>query len=233
MNKRMDNKLIEEKITNSSVGFISEQGEKKTFLNLLEKQRMIEEQLKYGGTKNFILEQEVEVENEDLSDMPNLETEEDYNEMINLYPEEFQEFLELLAKKVESSSETNQPGDLNESTLDYGKINIKDIRIIKTHGTGTVSNNKAEKNALNNTLSNFVATSYKQKIGHTMGTSGLLETLLLLDDIKYGIIPCIENRTEVDNIFLSTPISAPEGLIMSLSAGMGNVYSAAIFKNLQ
>lgn len=115
----------------------------------------------------------------------------------------------------------------------YGKINIKDIRIIKTHGTGTVSNNKAEKNALNNTLSNFVATSYKQKIGHTMGTSGLLETLLLLDDIKYGIIPCIENRTEVDNIFLSTPISAPEGLIMSLSAGMGNVYSAAIFKNLQ
>lgn len=124
MNQRMDNKLIEEKITNSSVGFISEQGEKKTFLNLLEKQRMIEEQLKYGGTKNFILEQEVEVENEDLSDMPNLETEEDYNEMINLYPEEFQEFLELLAKKVESSSETNQPGDLNESTLDYGKINI-------------------------------------------------------------------------------------------------------------
>ena len=124
MNQRMDNKLIEEKITNSSIGFISEQGEKKTFLNLLEKQRLIEEQLKYGGTKNFILEQEVKVENEDLSDMPNLKTEKDYNEMINLYPEEFQEFLELLAKKVESSSETNQPGDLNESTLDYGKINI-------------------------------------------------------------------------------------------------------------
>ena len=56
MNKRMDNKLIEEKITNSSVGFISEQGEKKNFLNLLEKQRLIEEQLKYGGNKNFILD---------------------------------------------------------------------------------------------------------------------------------------------------------------------------------
>jgi len=56
MNKRMDNKLIEEKITNSSVGFISEQGEKKTFLNLFEKIRILEMDYKASG-KRLILEE--------------------------------------------------------------------------------------------------------------------------------------------------------------------------------
>ena len=50
----------------------------------------------------------------------------------------------------------------------YGNISPNEIKIVKTHGTGTASNNKAEKNALTQTLQDFVATSYKQKIGHTM-----------------------------------------------------------------
>ena len=96
----MDNKLIEEKITNSSVGFISEQGEKKTFLNLLEKQRLIEEKLKYGGTKNFILEQEVEdPEGEEyLSGIPDLESDEDYDAIIAYYLEEYNEYLRTTFK---------------------------------------------------------------------------------------------------------------------------------------
>ena len=100
MNKRMDNKLIEEKITNSSVGFISEQGEKKTFLNLLEKQRLIEEQLKYGGTKNFILEQQEEDPEgeEDLSGIPDLESDEDYDAIIAYYLEEYNEYLRTTFK---------------------------------------------------------------------------------------------------------------------------------------
>ena len=100
MNQRMDNKLIEEKITNSSVGFISEQGEKKTFLNLLEKQRLIEEKLKYGGTKNFILEQEVEdPEGEEyLSGIPDLESDEDYDAIIAYYLEEYNEYLRTTFK---------------------------------------------------------------------------------------------------------------------------------------
>lgn len=106
------------------------------------------------------------------------------------------------------------------------------ISIVKTHGTGTQSNNLAEKTALENTLKEFVATSYKQKIGHTMGASGLLETLLLLDDLKKGVVPAIENRTETDKVFLSEPVSPPEGLILSLAAGMGNIYSAAILKGM-
>jgi 3-oxoacyl-(acyl-carrier-protein) synthase len=119
-----------------------------------------------------------------------------------------------------------------EGALHYSHIRADEIKIVKTHGTGTASNNKAEKSALNQTLQGFIATSYKQKIGHTMGSSGLLETLLLLGDIKSGFVPAIENRTESDSVFLSESTSPPDGLIMSLAAGMGNIYSAAIFKGL-
>ena len=119
-----------------------------------------------------------------------------------------------------------------EGALHYGNLTPNEIKIVKTHGTGTASNNKAEKNALNQTLKAFVATSYKQKIGHTMGSSGLLETLLLLDDIKSGVVPAIANRTESDSVFLSDSTTPPNGLIMSLAAGMGNIYSAAILKGM-
>ena len=111
--------------------------------------------------------------------------------------------------------------------LSLANLQPKDIVLVKAHGTGTKSNNLAEKTALLNTLPNFVATSYKQKIGHTMGASGLLESILLLQS---DTVPEIENRTEVDDVFLSYPIPKPKGLMLSLAAGMGNVYSAAIFE---
>jgi hypothetical protein len=62
-----------------------------------------------------------------------------------------------------------------------------------------------------------------------MGVSGLLETCLLLDSMKQGIVPKIENRTEKDDVFLSEDREIKDGLILSLAAGMGNVYSSALF----
>lgn len=113
-------------------------------------------------------------------------------------------------------------------------ISAHDIQVVKTHGTGTKSNNQAEKAALKQIFnSRFVATSYKQRIGHTMGASGLLETCLLLDDIQNGLVPAILNRTTEDPVYLSTGAEVDgEVNILSLAAGMGNVYSAAIFKTL-
>lgn len=110
-----------------------------------------------------------------------------------------------------------------------GLTDISKVTVVKTHGTGTKSNNQAEKNALS-ILDGFVATSLKPTIGHTMGASGLLETLLLLENIHQGFIPAIENRTEEDPIFLSEKATYNGGQILSLSAGMGNIYSAALFE---
>ena len=105
------------------------------------------------------------------------------------------------------------------------------VEVVKTHGTGTKSNNVAEHNALQECFgNNYVATSFKPTIGHTMGASGLLETCLLLDSIKEtGKIPAIKNRTEHDSVYLSEDVDYKGGLILSLAAGMGNIYSAAIF----
>jgi 3-oxoacyl-[acyl-carrier-protein] synthase I len=118
--------------------------------------------------------------------------------------------------------------------LQTANISSSDIRIVKTHGTGTKSNNQSEKAALQQIFHReFIATSYKQRIGHTMGASGLLETCLLLDDMRKGLVPGIPNRTKRDEIFLSHDITiGGSHNILSLAAGMGNVYSAAIFKTL-
>jgi len=116
-----------------------------------------------------------------------------------------------------------------EGALFAGNAKPEDVGIIKTHGTGTPTNNLAEKSAIMSVFKDFIATSYKQRIGHTLAASGLMETGLLLDDIKNGFVPAILNRTEEDGQFLSADSQVPDGLIMSLAAGMGNVYSAALW----
>ena len=115
-------------------------------------------------------------------------------------------------------------------TLELSGSSPRGVGLIKTHGTGTEINNKSERAAIESIFDDFIATSYKQRIGHTVGASGLLETCILLDDIKQkGMVPEIKNRTEEDKKFISSPTEAPRGLLLSLAAGMGNVYSAAIF----
>ena len=113
--------------------------------------------------------------------------------------------------------------------LEVASVKGNEVSIVKTHGTGTKSNNIAERCALEKVIPNFVATSYKSTIGHTMGVSGLLETCLLFDSIQKGIIPKIGNRTEQDRIFLSDDVETDGGIVLSLAAGMGNVYSSALF----
>ena len=116
-----------------------------------------------------------------------------------------------------------------EGALFVAKAHQNDVRLVKTHGTGTPVNNAAEKSALLRSLNEFVATSYKPRIGHTLSASGLLETGLLLRDLESGFVPKILNRTQDDSVFLSSDAPIPEGLMLSLAAGMGNIYSAALF----
>lgn len=117
-----------------------------------------------------------------------------------------------------------------KGAMKHSDLAPKDIKVVKTHGTGTASNNAAERAALESTLGGFIATSFKPKIGHTMGASGLLESVMLCESISRGVVPAIPNRTQNDSVFLSQDTEAPSGLFLSLAAGMGNVYSAAIFE---
>lgn len=116
-----------------------------------------------------------------------------------------------------------------EGALSVAKLPANVVKVVKTHGTGTPVNNAAEKTALNSVLDSFIATSYKQRVGHTLGASGLLETAMLLEDMAKGYIPGIPNRTEDDPVFVSKDVPAQKGVILSLAAGMGSVFSAALF----
>ena len=118
-----------------------------------------------------------------------------------------------------------------QGAIDMAGLRNHQISTVKTHGTGTVSNNTAERTALHKLLPDgFIATSYKPTIGHTMGASGLLESALLVDELRRtGLVPAIKNRTESDEVFLSEPAPPMNNRFLSLAAGMGNVYSAAIF----
>jgi len=145
---------------------------------------------------------------------------------------------ELLSANISGEDITNPIGQRPDGmgyqnairgALQMANVQPSAIKLVKTHGTGTLSNNLAEKTALLATLDKFIATSYKQHIGHTVASSGLLETCLLLDDIRNSLVPAIKNRTEEDKVFLSEPAHAPDGLMLSLAAGMGNIYAAAIF----
>ena len=146
----------------------------------------------------------------------------------------------LLGAGIASEQSTNAIGQREdgqgfiraaEIALETANIGSGEIQIVKTHGTGTKSNNLAEKAALQTLLHTpFIATSFKQRIGHTMGASGLLETCLLLDSLQSGVVPSIPNRTEHDPVFLSEPqVMKRSPKILSLAAGMGNIYAAAIF----
>lgn len=151
---------------------------------------------------------------------------------------------ELIAACSVSEISTNTAGQTSDGQgykksiqgcLKQSNLSPKDITIVKSHGTGTATNNLAEKTAILNVFDNdILVTGYKQKIGHTLGVSGLLETCLLLDDLKKGSIPEIPNRTEQDSIFLSESVPVPKNkTILSLASGMGNIFSAAIFKGLK
>lgn len=103
------------------------------------------------------------------------------------------------------------------------------IGVVKAHGTGTQSNDVAECAALDWLGEHALVTSLKPTIGHTMGASGLLESILLIQSLRTGKMPAIRNRTVADSRFLSEDAPAPKGLLMSLAAGMGNIYAAAVF----
>jgi len=146
----------------------------------------------------------------------------------------------LLGAYASSEQSTNAIGQREDGegfvkaaagALRMANMSPRDISIVKTHGTGTKSNNQSERNALSTLFdSPFIATSYKQVIGHTMGASGLLETCLLLDSLRSGLVPAIPNKTKQDDVYLSNdyPVTKPVK-ILSQAAGMGNIYAAAIF----
>lgn len=102
------------------------------------------------------------------------------------------------------------------------------IHTIKAHGTGTCTNNEMESAAISEVCGEEnLVTTYKPRIGHTMGASGAIETSLLLEDYKRGVLTGIANKQPCTQfINKDTP---PQGVnFLVNAAGMGGVYTTLV-----
>lgn len=119
--------------------------------------------------------------------------------------------------------------DAIQEALRLAESDAASVDLVKTHGTGTRSNNASESAGIQAAFGEkFVATSYKQRIGHTMGASGLIEAVMALRDAREGLARGIPNRTGGDERFLMEDRRMPIRRILSLASGMGNVFGAAL-----
>lgn len=89
--------------------------------------------------------------------------------------------------------------------LEDANVPAKAIDFIKPHATNT-ADNAIESTVIREIFGDIREVSYKERIGHTMGVSGLIETNLAIEENK--------------------------GVFTSVSAGMGNVFAAAIVEIL-
>lgn len=116
-----------------------------------------------------------------------------------------------------------------KEVLKETKLVANDISFIKTHGTGSKSNNIAESNGIRDVFGEkFIATSYKSEIGHTLGSNAIVELDIALKDATNGIVRGIKNRTKEDHQFLSYDKEMKVEKILMLGSGMGNVYGSSV-----
>lgn len=121
-----------------------------------------------------------------------------------------------------------------KKSLENAMLDQNDIGLIKSHGTGTKSNNLSEYNAICSIFKDVPPiTSYKPTYGHAMGASCNIEIDLILRDFKDGMISPIANCNNTKMIISPLSINTLKSKnILCLASGMGNVYSSIIIKAL-
>ena len=86
------------------------------------------------------------------------------------------------------------------SALEHTNVKADEISVVKAHGTASALNDMAEINGMKqvfDTEPDFF--SFKSYIGHTLGSCGSSELLLLLECVDSGFVhwtPNLNNRYE-------------------------------------
>ena len=87
-----------------------------------------------------------------------------------------------------------------EHALADAKLQPNDLPVICAHGTGTWANDTAETQALHQVFQDhsrqLAVTSTKSLYGHTLGASGITQSILMVDCMHLNIIPPIINAPE-------------------------------------
>ncbi|MCX5698237.1 MAG: beta-ketoacyl synthase N-terminal-like domain-containing protein [Candidatus Omnitrophica bacterium] len=112
------------------------------------------------------------------------------------------------------------------------------IGCISSHGTGTLYNDAMELTAFKNIFKNHTTAVYSIKggLGHTLGSAGLIETILALKVQQEKIIPGTVGLKDIDAPAAGWVNSLPKKLkqptIMLNNCGFGGINAALILKSL-
>ena len=125
-----------------------------------------------------------------------------------------------------------------KSAVEEAKINPNQIDYISAHGTATPFNDEMEGIALNRIgLENVPVNSLKGFYGHTLGASGLLETVI-------GIESALQNKLYFSMGFDETNLSQPIAIIeknknkeinyfLKTASGFGGCNTAIVFEKVK
>lgn len=124
-----------------------------------------------------------------------------------------------------------------ESALKEAKIKSSDIHFISAHGTATIYNDEMESIAFSRLdLQNVPINSLKGYYGHTLGASGLLETVIGIESLKRNRLYKslgFENPGTSEKINVITENKVAElSYFLKTASGFGGCNTAVIFEKI-
>ncbi len=108
--------------------------------------------------------------------------------------------------------------------MDKALKHVPNIHAINAHATSTPIGDEVEYRILSNKFPNIPIYAPKSKIGHTLGASGILETIYAILSMQHGIIPHIHN-------FNSSSFLKPEGKLNLKPTSFGSDKTLRTLKN--
>lgn len=124
-----------------------------------------------------------------------------------------------------------------ESAFKEAGVTAQDINYISAHGTATPFNDEMEAVAFNRLgLNKVPVNSLKGYYGHTLGASGLLETVIALESMEQNIVfasmgyddPGVSQSINVLSANLDTPVNC----FLKTASGFGGCNTAVVFQKV-
>ncbi len=124
-----------------------------------------------------------------------------------------------------------------ESAMKQADVSAAEIDTISAHGTATMFNDEMESIAFNRVgLQDTPLNSLKGYFGHTLGASGLLETIVGMHSLHQNTLFCSKGFEELG---VSEPLNVidkttpkPIDIFLKTASGFGGCNTAAIFKKV-
>ena len=116
------------------------------------------------------------------------------------------------------------------------KLNISDIDVISAHATSTAVGDPIEYKAITNYFQNTPIYAPKSKIGHALGSAGILETIYAIESMNNKLIPHCQNLNHCSfdnlNLLVRSPKKLPNKVLRTLnnSFGFGGKCSSQIIE---